>query len=326
MARRLGRSEMRVSALGMGCWAIGGPFWAGETPVGWGEVDDAESIDTVRAMIDHGVTLFDTADVYGAGHSERILGRATGDLRDKLVIATKFGNVFDEETRVITGSDASAEYIPRACEASLRRLATDYIDLYQLHIGDLETERVDEVLEALERLVDAGKIRAYGWSTDDPERARAFARGPRCTAVQHNMNVLQDSSAVLGVAEEHDLASLNRGPLGMGLLTGKFAPDSALPEDDVRGPNAPPWMSLFEKGRPSAEFMRRLEAIREILRSGGRTLAQGALGWLWAKSERTIPIPGCRTVAQARENASALEHGPLSREELAEIERLLERK
>ena len=325
MKRKLGRSGIEVSALGMGCWAIGGPFWRGETPVGWGEVDDDESVATIVSAIENGVTLFDTADVYGAGHSERVLARALAGRRQEVVVATKFGNVFDEDTRVVTGSDASPEYVRRACDASLRRLQTDYIDLYQLHIGDLPLDRVDDLLEILERLVELGKVRAYGWSTDDPERARAFARGEHCTAVQANVNVLQDAPEVLATADELDLACLNRGPLAMGLLTGKFTKDSVLPENDVRGPNAPEWMSLFRDGKPLPELLERLEAIREILTSGGRTLAQGAIAWLWARSSRTLPIPGCRTVAQARENAGALEHGPLSTSGLEEIERLLGR-
>ncbi len=325
MKRKLGRSGIDVSALGMGCWAIGGTFWRDTTPVGWGEVDDDESVATIDEAIERGITFFDTADVYGAGHSERVLARALAGKRHEVVVATKFGNVFDEDSKVITGSDAAPEYVRRACDASLRRLHTDYIDLYQLHIGDLPLERVDDLLETLERLVELGKVRTYGWSTDDPDRARAFARGEHCTAVQANVNVLQDAPDVLATAEELNLACLNRGPLAMGLLTGKFTSDTVLPENDVRGPNAPEWMSLFKDGKPLPELLERLEAIREVLSSGGRTLAQGAIGWLWARSGQTIPIPGCRTVAQARENAGALEHGPLSESQLEEIERLLGR-
>src|SRR5512136_272865 len=131
MKRNLGRSGIEVSALGMGCWAIGGPFWSGETPLGWGEVDDDESIRAIHAALDRGVNFFDTANVYGAGHSERVLGRAVAGRRSQVVIATKFNAVFDETTRQVTGSDTSPEGIRSACEASLRRLGTDYIDLLQ---------------------------------------------------------------------------------------------------------------------------------------------------------------------------------------------------
>src|SRR5919198_3659664 len=111
--RTLGRSGIQVSPMGFGCWAIGGPFWAGEQPLGWGEVDDEESVRALRRALELGITFFDTANVYGAGHSERVLGRALAGRRDEVVVATKFGNTFDESTRTITGSDASPSYIRR---------------------------------------------------------------------------------------------------------------------------------------------------------------------------------------------------------------------
>ena len=123
--RYLGRSGIAVSAMGLGCWAIGGPIWRDGEPRGWGDVDDAESIRAIHRALELGITFFDTADVYGAGHSERILGRALAARRAQVVIATKFGNTFDEATRTGTGSDASPAYIRRACDASLRRLQTD---------------------------------------------------------------------------------------------------------------------------------------------------------------------------------------------------------
>ena len=323
MRRRLGRSGHEVSGLGLGCWAIGGPFWRGENPVGWGEVDDAESRRAIHHGLDLGVTLFDTADVYGAGHSERVLGEALRGRRHEVVIASKFGNVFDEATKQITGADASPAYIQRACEASLRRLQTDYLDLLQMHI-DRPPETIPEVLDALEALVSAGKIRGYGWSTDDPEKARRFAEGPHCTAVQFNFNVLQDNPAMLALLDEHDLAGLNRGPLAMGLLTGKFTADSRLPGDDIRGAGAP-WMQQFQDGRPNPEWLARIDAVREILTSSGRSLAQGALAWIWGRSEHTLPIPGFRTVAQVEENARALELGPLTPEQIQEVDDILGR-
>jgi aryl-alcohol dehydrogenase-like predicted oxidoreductase len=199
--RVLGRSGMRVSALGMGCWAIGGPATRGQDAVGWGAVDDAESTRAIHRALDLGVTFFDTADTYGAGHSEIVLGRALAGRRKDVVIATKFGNTFVEGTGEMTGSNAEPEYILRACDASLRRLGTDSIDLYQLHLGGHPAEKVPEVLDTLERLADSGKIKAYGWSTDDPERARLFASGRRCTAVQSQLNVLSDAPAVLAVCD-----------------------------------------------------------------------------------------------------------------------------
>ena len=126
--------------MGMGCWAIGGPFWAGETPLGWGEVDDAESTRALLKAFELGVTFFDTADAYGTGHSEKLLGNAFQSMRDKVVIATKFGNIIDDESKQLVGTDATPNFIRSACEASLRRLQTDYIDLYQFHLNDYPIE------------------------------------------------------------------------------------------------------------------------------------------------------------------------------------------
>jgi aryl-alcohol dehydrogenase-like predicted oxidoreductase len=311
-----------VSPIGLGCWAIGGPFWSNGAPVGWGEVDDEESVAAIQRALDLGATFFDTSDVYGAGHSERVLGRALAGRRDDVVVATKFGNTFDEETRAITGEDASPEYIRHACEASLRRLGTDRIDLYQFHLSGYDAVAAVEVRDALEALVGAGLIRAYAWSTDDPERARVFAQGEHCAAVQHELNVLSDAPEMIQLCESEGLASVNRSPLAMGLLTGKFDADAQLPADDIRG-KAPAWLKWFRDGRPAPEWLARMESVRDILRGGGRSLAAGALGWILARSGSTIPIPGFRTVAQVEDNLSALEHGPLSAEQLKEIEELV---
>jgi aryl-alcohol dehydrogenase-like predicted oxidoreductase len=325
MTRSLGRSGIQVSAMGLGCWAIGGPFWRGESAVGWGEVDDDESIRAIRRALELGINFFDTSDVYGTGHSERILGRALAGRRDQAVIATKFGNTFDEDTRQITGANASPAYIRQACEASLRRLNTDTIDLYQFHLGVYDPEQAVVVRETLEELAIAGKIRKYGWSTDSPDHARIFARGRNCTAVQHQMNVLEDADSMVALCEELNLASINRGPLAMGLLTGKYQANSRLASNDVRGDRSPDWMKYFREGRPNPIWIEKVQAIREILTSGGRTLAQGALAWLWARSEQTIPIPGFRTVAQVEENSAAMEFGPLDADQVREIDDLLDR-
>lgn len=326
MKRLLGRSGIEVSALGMGCWAIGGPFWSGKTPQGWGEVDDEESIRAIRKALDMGVNLFDTANVYGAGHSERVLARAFGPRRSQVVIATKFNAVFDEVTRQVSSETTTTpESIRQACEESLRRLNTDYIDLYQFHDNGYPAEKAAPIRDTLERLVETGKIRAYGWSTDFPERAEVFAQGPNCSAVQLQLNVLDDNPAMLALCEKYNLAALNRGPLAMGLLTEKYSGTVKVAEDDVRGEKSPAWMKYFKDGKPSPEWAGRRDAIREILTSQGRTLAQGALAWNWARSEKTLPIPGFRTAAQVEENAGALEFGALTREQMGEIDQILER-
>ena len=317
--RKLGRSDIDVSAVGLGCWAIGGPFTAEDgNPVGWGRVDDNESIRAIGRALDLGVTLFDTADVYGCGHSERILGQALGKRRSDVAIATKFGRVFDASKRHILGNDASPEHIRAACEASLSRLNTDVIDLYQLHLGNCELDEAAVVRDVLEDLVVEGKICWYGWSTDDPERARLFAEGPHCAAIQQRFNILDGNEQTLGICERFNLASLNRGPLAQGLLTGKFTSDSKLPDNDVRHR----WD--FKLGR-QAEQLKQLDAIRDVLTSDGRTLAQGALAWLWARSGKTIPIPGFKTIKQVEDNAGAAQFGPLSQDQMSQIDELLGR-
>jgi aryl-alcohol dehydrogenase-like predicted oxidoreductase len=323
--RTLGRSGIAVSALGLGCWAIGGPFWRGTDAIGWGDVDDNESIAAIQRALNLGVTFFDTSNVYGTGHSELVLGKALAGRRAQAIIATKFGNVFNEATRQITGADASPAGVRAQCDASLRRLNTDYIDLYQFHLGNFDPVEAVSVRETLEELVKAGKIRAYGWSTDSVERARIFAAGPNCAAIQLQMNVLDDSAEMIALCDELNLAGINRGPLAMGLLTGKYAPDSSLAANDVRGANSPEWMQYFQKGKPNEAWLKKIESIRDVLTSGGRTLSQGALAWLWARSPKTIPIPGFRTVRQVEENAGAMALGPLQPEQLRQINQILGR-
>ena len=323
MRRQLGRTGTEISAMGLGCWAIGGPLWEGSSAIGWGEVDDTMSLGALRAGIEAGITFLDTADNYGAGHSERVVGQAVRGMRDKVVIATKFGNVFDEATRRLTGQDSTPEYALRACEASLRRLGTDYIDLYFFHMNDGPREAVPALMETLERLVQQGKIRSYGWSTDHADRAALFAPGRHCAAIEHDENVLVDNPGVLRVCEDNGLASINRAPLAMGLLTGKFGRSRLTDSKDVRGTNSPSWLRYFQHGTPAPQYLARLESIREILTSGGRTLAQGSLAWIWARSPVTVPIPGFRTAAQVAENVKAMERGPLSTRQMSEIHDVL---
>ena len=307
----------------MGCWAIGGPFWRGASPSGWGEVDDEESIRAIHAALELGITFFDTANVYGAGHSERVLGRALKGVRNRVVIASKFNAVFDEQTRQVSGSDTSPQGIRDACEASLKRLGTDHLELLQFHDGGFPVEQAGPVRDTLEALVHEGKIRSYGWSTDLADRASFFAQGPGCSAIQLQLNVFEDNPAVLELCERENLAAINRGPLAMGLLTGKYTSNTQPSADDVRGVNSPAWMKYFQNGKPSPEYLTKLDAVRQVLTSGGRTLSQGALAWLWARSPTTLPIPGFRTVAQVTENCGALKLGPLTSAQMAEIGGLL---
>ena len=303
--------------MGLGTWAIGGPTTHNGLQSGWGHVADEESLCALRRGLELGINFIDTADAYGCGHSERLIARVIKGKREEVVVATKFGFEYDEAARTIWGGRGDSGHIRHACEASLRRLGTDYIDLYQFHLGGYDGD-AEQVREALEELVEQGKIGWYGWSTDDPERARIFASGEHCCAIQQGLSVLGGNLETLRACEEHSLASINRGPLVKGLLTGKFNRASTFPENDTR-------IRWDLKGGPQAEQLHQLEGVRDILTSGGRTPAQGALCWLWALSDKTIPIPGFRTAAQVEENAGAMNFGPLTALEMRQIDQTLGR-
>ena len=317
--RTLGRSGLQVSPMGLGCWAIGGTWFWLDGPGGWGDVDDNESIRAIHAALDLGINFFDTAANYGTGHSERILARALEGQWDKAVIATKFGfNVNEAEKRVTFREDDHLLHVREECEASLRRLNTDVIDLYQLHVWNYPLEKVPAMIDLLESLVSEGKIRYYGWSTDSVEGARRFAEGKHCVAIQHDLNVILDAPEMLALCEELNLASINRSALARGALSGKYTKDTVFPHNDVRNDE-------WSKEHFFAPTLNQLDAIREILTSNGRTLVQGALAWIWARSEKTIPIPGFKTVAQVEENANAMQLGPLTADQIKEIDSLLGR-
>ncbi len=304
--RKLGRSNIDISAMGLGCWAIGGKWY--------GEVHDDESIRAIHCALDIGINLLDTAEGYGEnGHSETVIGKALKGKRDKVIVATKFN-----------GGRVEADDILQACEGSLKRLQTDYIDLYQFHNGPLENG--EKVREILETLVEEGKIRWYGWSTDKPQEIRLFAEGAKCTAAQTALNVLRRNADAVAACEELGLASLNRSPLAMGMLSGKFTAETTFPEGDVRGAEFD-WLKVyFEDGKPRRDLLDNLQAVREILTSDGRTLVQGGLCWIWGHSDITIPIPGFKTVKQVTENCGALGFDPLSAQQMQEIDSILKSK
>lgn len=321
---QLGKSDLVVSPVGLGGWAMGGDVWIVEgdqrIPFGWGTVDDTESIRALHRAIELGVNIFDTANNYGAGHSEYVLGQALEGRRHEVVIATKFASMFDEEKHEAYRDrefPATYEAIREACEGSLRRLRTDYIDLYQFHDGEFPIERAVGVRESLERLVAEGKIRWYGWSTDDPARARVFADGAHCASIQYRLNLTWDASEMISLVREYGLGSIIRSPLNGGLLTGKYNADSTFPENDGRhGLN-------FREGRPALR-LQQIEMIRDILTEDGRTVSQGALGWIWSKQPDAVPIPGFKSVAQVESNVGAAEYGPLTEAQTSRIDELLE--
>jgi aryl-alcohol dehydrogenase-like predicted oxidoreductase len=325
LTRRLGKSDLQVSAIGMGCWAVGGPWtWEqpGEEPfpAGWGKVDDSESIRAIHTALDLGINFFDTAANYGAGHSEIILGQALAGKRDQVIIATKFGHVVDESQKVVYKDDDQVLInLRQDCENSLRRLDRDYIDIYQFHEASYDAQLAPQVMHILEQLVVEGKIRYYGWSTDIVDRARIFADGEHCTAIQFALNINHDNPEMRDLCAEFDLAGINKSPLNKGILTGKFNPDSTFPADDIRH------QLDFHEGVP-AERLRQVEALKDVLTSGGHTLAQAALAYILALDDRMVPIPGFKGVKQVEENAAVLDKGPLSDAQLTLIAEIMQTK
>jgi aryl-alcohol dehydrogenase-like predicted oxidoreductase len=193
--RRLGRSGVKVSPLGLGTARIVGLGWHDDLATEDTLLRERDAIRQIRAVVDLGVTYFDTADNYGQGLSERILGQALVSRRGEVVVATKFGEDPIPDQEDPWSLDASC--VEQKCEASLRRLNVECIDLYLLHRRDFPLEQASVMMEILENLVHSGKIRYYGWSTDDVERARLFARGKHCIAIEHRLNILNDNAAML---------------------------------------------------------------------------------------------------------------------------------
>lgn len=321
LKRTLGKSGLEVSAFGLGCWAIGGPWWAldgdEKYPAGWGDVDDAESIRAIHAGLDAGITFFDTAANYGTGHSETILGKALAGRRDQVVIATKFGHIINEAEKTMHGDDDQIlGNLRQDCENSLRRLGTDYIDIYQLHEAQYAPDKAPALMEELEQLVAEGKIRWYGWSTDLVDRAAIFAEGEHCTSIQFALNVAHDNPEMRALCAGKDLAGINKSPFSRGILTGRFAAGNTFPENDHR--------SRFPRDTGVvADRLAQIEAIRGVLTASGHTVPQAALAYIWALDDRMVPIPGFRLAAQVEENAKALSLGPLSADQMDEVHRLL---
>lgn len=300
--RRLGRSGVKVSPLGLGTARMAGLGWRDDVVPQEFSCAKHETIRQIRAAVDLGVTFFDTADNYGQGLSESILGEALRGRRDGVFVATKFGEdpMPDQEDPW----SLDANLVKQKCEASLRRLRAEHLDLYLLHRRDYPLEQASDLMGILEDLVRVGKIRYYGWSTDDVERARLFARGEHCTAIEHRFNIFNDNQAMLDLCQGMDLASLNRVPLLMGVLTGRWSAETKLGADDPRA-------EWFEDDA-FLQLLASAQQIEPYLTCDGRSYVQGALGWIWARSPITIPLPGFRNMAQIQTLVQAQQYGPLT--------------
>jgi aryl-alcohol dehydrogenase-like predicted oxidoreductase len=305
--RRLGKTGYKVSEIGFGSWALGGD---------WGPTDDARAMATLHAAVDAGVTFFDTADVYGDGHSERLLARLRSERDEELVIATKVGRRGPVDADAYTG-EALREWMER----SIENLEVERLDLVQLHCPPTDTYYRPEVFDSLQELVDMGVTAAAGVSVERVEEGLKAIEYPVVSAVQIIFNLFRQRPAelFLGRAQERDIGVIARVPLASGLLTGKYDADATFPDDDHRNFNAKG--EAFDVGETfSGVGLERGVMAAEQLRSRvpeDATLSQFALRWILMHPEISTVIPGARTPEQIQENAAASSLPPLSDEDMA---------
>lgn len=304
--RTLGRTGLRVGVIGLGTMVHAGHF---------GPMKDEESLDAIDAALDLGVNFIDTSDAYGAGYSETLLGKALKGKRDKVVLATKGGNVMAGPNRGKT--DFSVAYIERVMDESLKRLQTDYVDLYQLHNPNVEVVERGEVWELLERRKKEGKIRYYGVSINKMEEGVAAVKGGRSDTVQieYNMLVQDPAKEVLPVAQRANVGIIARAPLRRSLLTGKFKLEDQqrFQGEDVRARNF--------AGEIFAKELAKVKLLRFVVKGPVRSLAQAAIAFCLAHPAVSVVIPGARNAQQMRENSAAADiHLPP--EDLRRVEEL----
>jgi aryl-alcohol dehydrogenase-like predicted oxidoreductase len=290
--RQLGSTDISVSEIGMGCWAIGGPVDLYGIPVGWGAVDDRESEAAIHRALDLGINFFDTADVYGEGHSEELLGRC---LKGKdVVIATKVGNSRRDNKPI---KDFSEMHIRKQLESSLKRLKRDTVDIYQLHNPPPDVWQYENVFDLMRTLKDEGKIRAAGVSISTMEEGMHLVHNRKIDTLQVLFNILnqEPAKAVLPLAETNDIGVIARVPLASGLLTGKFSRQHVFSKDDNRRNYLLP--------KRLQEVLGRTDQIKEMIQSSGYTIQQVALAFLLRFN--VIAIPGAKTAVQVEQNAAA---------------------
>lgn len=301
-SRTLGKSRLVVSEVGFGAWAVGGA---------WGKTDDGESLAAMHAAVDAGVTFFDTADVYGDGRSERLLGRLLRERAEPLVVATKFGRAAPLDL-----ANLNYEQLRSWLARSRENLGVEAVDLVQLHCPEWEAYYTPSVFDACDRLVDDGLAGAYGVSVEKVEEALKAIEYPGVSTVQIIFNVFRQRPAKLffGEARRREVGVIARVPLASGLLTGKVTRETRFAADDHRNFNR--HGEAFDVGETfsGVDLEVGLEAVRELetLVPPGATLSQLALRWILDFPEVSSVIPGAKTAEQARANALAAELPPLS--------------
>lgn len=286
------RSGIAVSDVGLGMWAVAGSEW--------GEVDDRGSLEAVDAALAAGINFFDTADVYGAGHSEELLGRSMKGRRERFVAASKIGWIGYDREADRSQYDTVAKLVA-GVEESLRRLQTDHLDVIQCHINAPEPN-TEVFIEGFRALRESGKVRAWGVSTSDFELLRMFNADGDCDVLQVDYSILNRTPEreILPYCQEHGIGVIVRGPIAMGLLAGKFSPTSSFPDTDFRHA----WIDDPEQNRQFLQDLADVDRLRGLVPAGA-AMSELALRFVRSHPAVTTVIPGARNARQAAANAAA---------------------
>lgn len=308
--RILGKSNLNITEIGFGLWAAGGDQW--------GATDDQQVFDAIDYALDQGMNFYDTADVYGGGHSEELLGKAMHGRRDKFIVASKIGwRDFDGES----GQSAytTVEKFIAGVESNLKRLNTDNIDVLQSHI-DFRDPTMEIFVEGFQKLQQQGKIRAYGLSTSNFEYIKAFNADGGCASLQIDYSILNRSAEeeIFPYCQQNNIGVIVRGGLAMGILAGKFTPETRFPEGDFRRR----WHENPDEYEIFLNDLKIVEQLRELV-TPERSLAHLALQFVLHHPAVTSVIPGIKDVAQAEKNIAAGLLPPLNAEEIAFVDNLV---
>ncbi len=312
---RLGNSELDITKVGLGTWAIGGPW-----EYGWGQQDDNDSVAAILEALDVGVNWLDTAPVYGCGHSEEIIGKVLKQISQKPIIATKCSLGWNERREKV--SCLKAKSIIAECDASLKRLGIEVIDLYQMHWPEPD-EDLEEGYGAMAKCVKAGKVRYLGLSNCNVEQLKRVMDIHPLTSLQPPYSMFRGNveKELLGFCAEHNIGVVVYSPLQKGLLTGKFTLEkiAALPADDVRNMDPNFKAPLVEKN------FKIIDQLKTVAKRNGITIAQLAISWTLRRPEVTAAIVGARKAGQIGQTAPAGDI-TLSDDDITEIEKILKKR
>ncbi|MDD5363317.1 MAG: aldo/keto reductase [Ignavibacteria bacterium] len=305
--KKLGNSNLEISGIGLGCMGMS-EFY--------GKGDDKESIEVIKKSFELGITFFDTADMYGVGKNEELVGKAIKDIRDKIVLCTKFGNMRGADGSFL-GVNGSPDYVKKSCEDSLKRLNVDVIDLYYQHRVDPNTP-IEETVEAMSQLVKEGKVRYIGLSEAAPDTIRRAHKVHPISALQteYSLWTRDPENELLDLCKELGITFVAYSPIGRGFLSGRFKSQSDIPSDDYR---------KFQPRFAEENMDHNLNIVREleiIAKEKNCTAAQLALAWVMAQRENIVPIPGTKRIKYLIENAAAIDI-QLSEKEIETINKII---